>query len=114
MAHSSETRWPEAQAAVAISASECIRILATAENTYQELLEVYTFAGTTDTDFAALLFKETIEARTAPDNVPNAEEIAEAADLRIAIQALHDLYEIGIGAVAGAQRDRFAELRRMS
>lgn len=123
--HTSEKRWREVRDPVtgqiyegiseraAQIARDLVTTLTLVEEGYQELLEIYQYAGGTDTLLAELLFKEDIAARPSPDNVPNTEEIAKCTDLIAAMQAAHQLYQCGTN-VATTQADRFALLRRMS
>lgn len=104
MAHSSEMRWAEAAQKVANAASLTIDSLNIAENSYQELLEVYNYAGGTDQTMADMLF----EVPTA-----DAGQVAMVADLRLCITALHELYQ-ALNNVTITQADRAALLRRMS
>ena len=73
MSHSSEKRWNTLAAQVSDFSAQLVQILNTAEEGFQQMQEVYTYAGGTATDLAALLFKEDIEARQ--ESGPNQEEI---------------------------------------
>jgi len=88
MAHTSEITWPNASAAVAVVSSQLIEAHNFAEEKYQELIEAHAFSGGSDLTFAELLFYGTIGAT----NVPTAEEISKAGDLRLAMVAAHDTY----------------------
>lgn len=123
--HTSEKRWRETRDPVtgqiyegiseraASICADIVRALWQMEEGYQELLEIYQYAGGTDTLMAELLFKEDIESRSSPENVPSAEELAKVADLVAALQAAHQLYQCA-NNVATTQADRMALLRRMS
>ena len=123
--HTSEKRWREVRDPVtgqvyegispraAAICADIVSALWRMEEGYQELLEIYQYAGGTDSAMASLLFKEDIEARTSPDNVPSTEELAKVADLVAAMQAAHQLYQCA-NNVATTQADRMALLRRMS
>ena len=123
--HTSEKRWRETRDPVtgqiyegiseraAAIARDLVTTLTLVEEGYQELLEIYQYAGNTDQGLAELLFKEDIALRESPNNVVSAEEIAKCADLIAAMQAAHQLYQCGTN-VAVTQSDRFALLRRMS
>lgn len=103
MAHSSEMVWSDAAGRVALAAQQTMAALQAAEEVYQDLLEVYNYTGATDQDMANQLF----EVTAAP-----AEQIAKVTDLRLAITALHELYQ-AMTNVAISQADRTAPLRRM-
>ena len=113
MAHSSELRWQGAADAVASQAFQTLRALNDAEQTYQDLLEAYNYAGGTDQLFADLLYADVIESEARNPAEATTEEVAKVADLRQAIQALHELYQAADN-VAVAQEDRLSQLRRMS
>lgn len=103
MAHSSELRWQGAADAVASQANQILKALVDAEQTYQDLLEAYTYAGSTDQLFADLLV----------DGTATTEEVAKATDLRLAIQAMHDLYLAADNTTVPVE-DRLTKLRRMA
>lgn len=111
MAHSSEARWGVVAADIAKRCGDMVRALEQSESLYQDLLEVYQYAGGTDQGLADLLFKPEIAARG--DAQANSDEVAKVADLRLATVALHELYEAADN-VAVSQDDRFSALRRMS
>lgn len=113
MAHSSELRWQGAADAVASQAFQTLRALNDAEQTYQDLLEAYTYAGGTDQAFADLLFQEVNGNPDPIADTATAEQVALVADLSLAIQALHELYQAADNQVV-AQEDRLTQLRRMS
>jgi hypothetical protein len=119
MAHTSEKRWlsdvrrgegvsPDASRYL----TNLITTLNAAEEGYQQMQEIYIYAGGTPTLLAELLFKEDIEARSSPDNVASAEEIAKAQDLVDAMAAAHEIWQAA-NNVAVAQEDRMNALRRM-
>jgi hypothetical protein len=85
--HSSETRWAQAANDVATVAAELVYTINRAEEKYQELLEVYGYAGGTTTGFAELLFYGTMDA----SNTPTTEEVNKATDLRDAMVAAHNV-----------------------
>lgn len=123
--HTSEKRWREVRDPVtgqiyegisSRAASICrdiVQALWMMEEGYQELLEIYQYAGGTDALLAELLFKEDIAGRDSPDNVASTEEIAKVTDLVAAMQAAHQLYQCA-NNIATTQADRMALLRRMS
>ena len=92
MSHSSEKRWSEVA--------------------FQQMQEVYVYAGGSAANLAELLFKEDIAQRSSPDNVANAEEIAKAGDAIAAMQAAHEIYQAA-NNIAVTQSDRSTALRRM-
>lgn len=111
MAHSSDLRWEQAANQVSARAAQTLAELREAEEVYQELLEAYNFAGGTDQLFADQLFVNEILARS--ETTANAEEVSKVTDLRLAITALHQLYQC-LTNVAVTQADRATNLRRMS
>ena len=104
MAHSSEMTWDEISGRVAIVAGNIVKVLLDAEEEYQEMLEIFNYAGGTDTLMAGLLF-----ATGTPDQT----QIDKTTDLKNAMAAAHQLYQAAAN-VAISQNDRFASLRRMS
>ena len=113
MAHSSEMRWVGAQAAIADAANGTLKALNNAEETYQDLNEVYQFSGGTDQLMADQLFLDIIVDEARSPAVANIAEVARVTDLRLAIQALHQLWE-AMTNVLVTQADRAALLRRLS
>ncbi len=113
MAHSSELRWTGAQASIADASRTTLNALNTAEEVYQELNEVYQYAGGTDQLVADQLFLDIITSEARNPAVANSEEVARVTDLKAAIQALHQLWQT-MTNVAVTQADRAALLRRMS
>lgn len=113
MAHSSTMRWDEAQNLVSASAQELLDALLRAESRYQELFEVYQYSGATDQALADQLFQDLNGNPVPITGTATAEQVAMIADLRAAIQAMHQLYEAADNVVT-AQADRIALLRRMS
>ena len=112
MAHTSEIRWNDIAQLVSSSSEEGLKVLSNAEELYQDLLEVWTYAGGTDALAAELLFKEEIEARGSGASATQ-EEIDKVADLKAAMTSLHELYQ-ALNNTAIATEDRAAKLRRMS
>jgi len=120
--HTSEKRWSKLKLpngtfleGISLKASEIARQLTSTlndvEERYQELLEIYTYAGGTDQDFANQLFREDIEGRG--ESISNTEELAKATDLVAAMLAAHQIW-LCANNVSVAQEDRMALLRRMS
>lgn len=64
MSHTSEKRWPLVAEGATEVASAMVHILLQAESAYQELLELYAYAGNTAQGLADLLFKEDWEGRS--------------------------------------------------
>lgn len=112
MSHTSEKRWQQLSADAGVQCDKVLDALLEAEEIYQRMQEVYTYAGGTNADLAELLFTEEIAARSSPNNVASAEEIAKAGDLIAAMQALHQLYQAADN-VAVTQADRLTPMRRM-
>lgn len=121
--HTSEKRWvttnlnntvytgvSEMGSAVA---NNLVVTLSDVEEKYQELLEIFVYAGGTNDLLAELLFKEDIAARSSPDNVPSVEELAKVNDLVAAMLAAHEIFLAANNATV-TQDDRLAKLRRMS
>lgn len=105
MAHSSEADWTTEASKVSQIAQGVIEHLNLAEETYQNLLEIYNYAGGTDQLAADLLFQ------TAPGTA-DAAQVAKVTDLRLCIVALHEMWQ-AMNNTAVAQADRAAVLRRM-
>ena len=118
--HTSEKRWIDKNVngiryeGVSVRAQDVLRgiidKILLAEEAYQQMQEIYSYAGGTDTDLAALLFKEEIETRG--ESGPSTEEIAKATDIVAAMTAAHQLYQAA-NNVAVSQADRFSTMRRM-
>ena len=128
--HTSEKRWrsnqtPDSGTGVSIlvrdSTETVITALSQAEIQYQDLLELYAFAGGTAQLLADQLFYENWSVRESDpignpgvtDTEANATEVSMATDLINAVTAMHELYEAANNVVV-TQEDRFAQLRRMS
>lgn len=103
MAHSLELRWKDITAQVASSASTVLTALLSGENLYQDLLVSYQDAGGTDQDFADRLFGSTATA----------EQVQMTTDLRLCMQAIHELHDAMNNQVV-TQDDRSTKLRRLS
>jgi len=112
MSHTSEKRWNGVSGDVSTISYSLIQALNNAEEAYQQMQEIYAYAGGTNTDLAELLFKEEIASRSSPDNVVSTEEIAKAADTVAAMAAAHQLWQAA-NNVAVTQADRVTDLRRM-
>lgn len=80
------------------------------EEAYQQLVELYTYAGSTVQGLADQLFKEDWETRS--EMQANAAEVAIAQDAFDAMTALHELYQAATNQTVAAE-DRLAQLRRM-
>ena len=113
MAHSSETTWGDAGLSIAKASKAALAALGDAEDVYQELNEVYAYAGGTDQLMADLLFSDLIADEQRNPAVASTEEVEKVMDLRAAIQALHQLYQ-AMNNVATTTADRAALLRRMA
>lgn len=110
MGHSSEKRWGPVSQEVSQTCLEVVDTLNRGEERFLQLLEVYAFAGNTDETWAALLFKEDINARG--DTSPTAEEIAMAVDLKNALLSVHELWQAANNVTVTAA-PRLQLLRRM-
>jgi hypothetical protein len=91
---------------------EFVEQLILVEEAYQQMQEIYSYAGGSNTLLAELLFKEEIAARSSPDNVASQEEIDKATDLVNAMTAAHQIYQAANNVVV-TQSDRLTEMRRM-
>lgn len=128
--HTSEKRWRSNQTndsgtGVSVLASSTagslIDQLTQAEALYQELLEVYTYVGSTAQLLAdQLFFEDWVTRESDPignpgvlDTQANSDELAKATDLINSMTSAHELYQCANNIVV-AQEDRFAQLRRMS
>lgn len=138
--HSSEKRWRNNQTQdsgvgvselVSTAAETVLSGLLSAEQLYQDLLEVFQQANTpgvgspdlsgTAQGLANQLFYEDWSVRESDpignpgvlDTQANADEVAKAQDLINAVTAMHELYQCASN-VSVAQEDRLAQLRRMS
>lgn len=110
--HTSEKRWEDVSTRASNEVTTLINVITQAEEQYQQMLEIYNYAGGTAISLAELLFKEDIAARTSPDNVASQEEIDKATDLINAMTAAHQLYQAA-NNVAILQADRLTDMRRM-
>ena len=128
--HTSEKRWRSNQGQdsgagvseiVKTSAIGVIDSLSQAETMYQDMLELYTYAGGTAQLLADQLFYEDWVTRESDpignpgvlDTQANTVEVAKTTDLIAAATSLHELYQAA-NNVATTTEDRFAQLRRMS
>ena len=128
--HTSEKRWRSNQtndsgtgvSVLVNNAAETVIIgLTQAETMYQDLLELYTYVGSTSQLLADQLFYEGWSVRESDpignpgvlDTQANAVEVAKATDLIDAVTAMHELYGAATNVVTTTE-DRFAQLRRMS
>lgn len=128
--HTSEKRWRSNQAEdsgagvsqiVKTSSQAVINSLSDAEIMYQDMLELYAYAGSTAQLLADQLFYEDWILRESDpignpgvlDTQANATEVAKTTDLISAATAMHELYQAATNVVV-VQEDRFAQLRRMS
>ena len=128
--HTSEKRWRNNQTndsgtgvsiLVNAAAATVINGLTDAETMYNDLLELYSFAGGTAQLLADQLFYEDwVNRESDPignpgvlDTAANTTEVAKATDIINAVTAMHELYQAGNNVVV-AQEDRFAQLRRMT
>ena len=112
MSHTSEKRWKEVSLRASAEASYLVNVLNQSEEAYQQMQEIYIYAGGSATTLAELLFKDDIALRSSPDNVVSTEEIDKASDLVNAMTAAHQLYQAANNIVI-TQSDRFTDLRRM-
>jgi hypothetical protein len=113
MSHTSEKRWGEISGEATGVVKNMIATLNLSEEAYQQMQEIYVYAGGTASDLAELLFQEDIAARSSPDNVASQEEIDKCTDLVAAMTAAHQLYQAA-NNITVTQDDRMTDLRRMS
>jgi hypothetical protein len=100
---------------------QTLNALNLSEEAYQDLLELWSFAGGTDQLVADQLFFDVWSVRVSdpignPDVVDtqaNAREVTMVADAKAAMLALHQLYE-ALTNVVVTQSDRISVLRRMT
>lgn len=127
--HTSEKRWRRNQnplsgntgvsEEVSQAAESIISVLTSGEEHYQNLIELYTYVGSTAQLLADQLFYEDWSVReetTSPFNLEtqaNAEEVAKTQDAIDAMTSIHELYQAATNVVV-TQKDRIADLRRMS
>jgi len=118
--HTSEKRWyrnqnPNGNEGVAdrvqAMSKNVVLALLEGEEAYQEMLELFDFAGGTTQLVADQLFLERWTERAEAN--ANAEELAMTTDMAAAITSIHELYEAMTNVVV-VQEDRIADLRRMS
>ena len=128
MAHTREKRWSSYRAAdgsiekgvndtVGEVSERVIKSLLEGEELFQQLTEMWTFAGGTDQAMADQLFKDSWINRDSDgdgnmDTQANAEEVAMASDAKTAMVAIHNLYQALVGETIAAD-DRGSKLRRM-
>ncbi len=126
--HSSEKLWDRNKFGdtgvgdiVKGNAVQTLNALNISEEAYQDLLELWSFAGGTDQLVADQLFFEVWSIRIsdpvgAPgvvDTQANTQEVVIVEDAKAAMLALHQLYE-ALTNVAVTQVDRISILRRMT
>ena len=119
--HTSEKRWRRNQNPVFgnVGVSElvsdlCTQMIAALDNSktaFNELQELFNFAGGTVQLLADQLFKEDWEDRSETE--ANTEEVAKTQDLFNAVTALNEMYGAADNQVTTTE-DRFSQLRRMS
>lgn len=121
MKHTSELRWGDVGIDVSSQSQTIKQALIQGEDVYQEMLELYQYAGGTAQGLADQLFVDVWSVREsdpigAPgvfDTQANTTEVSMAQDAIDAMAAIHQLYEAATNVVV-AQSDRLAALRRMS
>lgn len=116
MAHTGEKRWGDVSAQVSAAAQNVRDTLLVAEETFQQMQELFAFTGSTAQGLADQLFFDVWSAREVSPGVfeteANAAEVAKAQDAIDAMTSLHELYQAATN-VAVAQEDRILDLRRM-
>jgi len=126
--HSSEKRWDKNRfgdlgigEVVKDSAKQMVFAMNMIEESYQDLLELWSFAGNTDQLVADQLFFEIWSIRVSDpignpgviDTQANSTEVEQVADAKATMLALHQLYQAMTNVVI-AQDDRLAKIRRMT
>jgi len=119
--HSSEKRWLDVSAAVQNVANKTMVAVVESENIYQDLIELWAFAGGTDQLLADQLFLEVWQRRESDpvgdpgvfDTEANATEVGQVTDAKAAALAVHELF-LALTNVAVTQEDRITTLRRMT
>lgn len=122
--HTSEKRWDKNQFGdvgvgeiVKNAALQMVFAMDMGEAAYEDLLELWDFAGGTDQLLADQLFREIWSVRETvpgtPDTQANPQEMGQVADARATMLAIHELYE-ALTNVAVTQANRIATLRRMT
>ena len=126
--HTSERRWDKNRfgdigigETVKNAAAQMLFAMNVSEEAYQELLELWQFAGGTDQLVAGQLFFEVWSTRVSDpvgnpgvvDTQANATEVGQVADTKATMLALHQLYQ-AMTNTAITQVDRLALMRRMT
>ncbi len=126
--HTVEKRWDQNRFAdagigqlVRDAAVNTVEHLTSSENLYQDLVELWAFAGGTDQAVANQLFFEIWSTRVSDpignpgvlDTEANSVEVAVVSDAKAAMLATHELYEAMTNQVT-VTKDRIATLRRMT
>ncbi len=125
--HTSEKRWDQNKFGdagvgqqVRDVAIDVVDMLTRLENLYQDLLELWQFAGGTDQGVADQLFFEQWSGRIDPTSSPqtietqaNQSEVDKVADAKLAMLALHELFEAMTNVIT-SQSDRIKTIRRMT
>lgn len=126
--HTSEKRWDKnafgdvgVGEVVKNAAKQMLFAMSGGEEAYQELLELWAYAGGTDQLVADQLFFDVWSVRVSdPTGNPgvldieaNAIEVTMVADAKASMLAVHQLYEAMTNVVV-TQSDRIATLRRMT
>ena len=119
MAHTSEKRWSGTSEAITVFSTNLRDSLTLGEEAYQQLQELFAYAGSTSQLLADQLFFEDWNARAAaavspevPETQASAAEVAKTQDAIDAMTAIHQLYQAA-NNVAVTQADRLSDLRRM-
>ncbi len=120
MPHTSEKRWADVSSQVTAAAQNVRDYILAGEEDYQQLQELFAFAGSTAQGLANQLFIDIWSVRESDpignpgvfDTEANAAELAKATDAIAAMLALHQLYQAATN-VATTQSDRITDLRRM-
>jgi len=107
--HSSEKRWEDISSIVHNRSKTLLDVIMDGEEEYEDLLEVFQFAGGTNQLLADQLFIDINEGVTPADSV----QVAMVADLSTAMLSVHEMFLAMTNGVVGTS-NRAADFRRMS
>ncbi len=113
MAHSSQAFWSDVDVAVSSACARVVEVLQDSETSYQDLLELYAFAGGTAQLLADQLFADVIAAEARNPAEANGAEVAKAQDAIDAMTSIHQLFQAATD-VATTTADRMEDMRRFT
>ena len=106
--HTSEKRWNDVSTSVNQKAATLLESLVTGKEIFEQLEELWTFAGGTDQAVADQLFADDIAALGYSPAVADADMVQKVSDAKAAMQVINNLY-----ATADTAGD-LDKLRRMT